>query len=140
MVVVSIALVALMGVFNRAAENNVDPLVQIRALECAQAKLDEILARKFDENTPTGGVPACSSFDAAGSNCAGIVADSDLDDVGDYNGHTDTTKANCSITVEVIEDGTAIGLGSDAQARRINVTATSDGGGAATLSAYKVNF
>lgn len=143
MVVVSIALLALVGVFQRAAINNVDPIVQTRALECAQAKLDEILARKFADNTPTGGVPACGSADSGPVACTaiqGFATDPSLNDVGDFDGQTDTTKANCSISVEVVDDGTAIGLGSDAHARRINVTATSDGGGSASLSAYKVNF
>ncbi|GAA5316498.1 MAG: hypothetical protein AseanaTS_17020 [Candidatus Pelagadaptatus aseana] len=139
-VIVSVALVALVSVFSRATQDSVDPLIQIRALECAQAKMDEVLARKFDENTPTGGVPACDTFDAGTNSCAGILADTDLDDVGDYNGHTDTSKDRCSISVTVTEAGTDLGLASDAEARRIDVTANSDGGGQAILSAYKVNF
>lgn len=139
MVVVSVALVALMRVYTLAAQNNVDPVVQMRALECAQAKLDEILARKFDENTPTGGVPACGSGEPGATACAGISPDAGLDDVGDYHNQLDTTKASCRITVQVIEAGAALGLG-NTLARRIDVNATSDGGGAARLSAYKVNF
>jgi len=142
MVVVSIALLALVGVFQRAAISNVDPIVQTRALECAQAKLDEILARKFDENTPSGGVPACGSAEIGASGCNGIAADADLDDVGDYNAHNDASKSNCNISVAVTSAGSELGLpaAQNTQFRRIEVTATSDGGGQVVLSAYRANF
>ncbi len=139
-VVISIALIALIRVFNQAAINSIDPVVQIRALECAQAKMDQVLARKFDENTPSGGLPACGSADAGASACLGISAEAALDDVGDYQGHVDNSLDQCQISVAVINAGTQLGLGSNNQARRITVTATSTGGGSAVLSAYRTNF
>lgn len=139
-VVLSLALVALIGVFNQSVINSVDPVVQIRALECAQSKMDEILARKFDENTPSGGVPACGSADSGAAACGGISVDAGLDDVGDYNGHTDNSLDQCQISVVVSNAGTELGLSSDAQARRITVSVNSTGGGSAVLSAYRTNF
>ncbi len=139
-VVLSIALTALIRVFNQAAVNSIDPVVQIRALECAQAKMDQVLARKFDENTPSGGVPACGSADAGAVNCSGITVEAALDDVGDFQGHVDNSLDQCQISVEVINAGTQLGLGSNDQARRITVTVNSTGGGSAVLSAYRTNF
>lgn len=139
-VVISIALLSLIRVFNQAASNSIDPVVQIRALECAQSKLDEILARKFDESTPSGGIPACDSAEMNAVNCTGITADADLDDVGDYNGHVDNSLDNCQISVSVVNAGSELGLSSNAQARRITVTVNSTGGGGAVLSAYRANF
>ena len=139
-VVLSIALLAMISVFNQAAINSIDPVVQVRALECAQAKMDEILARRFDENTPAGGIPACGSADVGAQACAGITVDAGLDDVGDYNAHTDNSLDQCQISVVVANAGTQLGLSSDAQARRITVTVNSDGGGVAVLSAYRANF
>ena len=138
-VVVSIAMVALVGVINSAAIRSVDPVVNLRALECAQLKMDEILARRFDENTPVGGVPACGSAEDAAPACNGIAADSGLDDVGDFNGQSDSSIANCSISIVVTEAGDDLGIAND-QARRIDITVTSDGGGNAFLSAYRTNF
>ena len=135
--VISIALVALGRVYIQAVTNSVDPLARTRALELAQAQLDEILARRFDENTPTGGVPACDSAD--GPSCLGIVADSDFDDVGDYNGFVNTSFTNYSLSVAVVEAGAEIGL-PNTQARRISVTATVPGASSLTLSVYKTNF
>ena len=136
-VVVSIALVALVKVFSASVINSVDPVVRVRALELAQAQLDEILARKFDENTPTGGVPACDS--ASGVACAGIVADADYDDVGDFNNYTNNSYPNYSITVDVNNAGADLGL-SVTQARLISVHVGMPGGDSLTLSSYKVNF
>ncbi|MGH1371205.1 MAG: type IV pilus modification PilV family protein [Cellvibrionaceae bacterium] len=139
-VVISIALMALIRVFNQAAVNSIDPVVQIRALECAQAKMDQVLARKFDENTPSGGVPACGSADLGAGACLGISAEAGLDDVGDFHAHTDNSLDQCQISVTVVNAGTQLGLSGNDQARRITVTVISTGGGSAVLSAYRANF
>src|SRR5690606_8207728 len=132
-VVVSIALVALIRVFNASVSQSVDPLVRIRALELGQAQLDEILARKFDENTPTGGVPACDSPD--GVACAGIAADSDYDDVGDYNNYTNSAYSGYVISVSVVNAGGDLGL-PVSQARLVSVNVSMPHGDALTLSSY----
>jgi MSHA pilin protein MshD len=136
-VVVSIALGALLGVFNQTVIRSVDPAVKIKALEKGQAMLDEILARPFAENSPVGGMDACDETDQ--DPCAGIEADSDLDDVGDFNGYTDTAESEFPVRVEVTDAGADLGLPMT-YARRIIVTVGMPGGDELVLSAYKVNF
>jgi MSHA pilin protein MshD len=138
-VVISIALTAMISAMNYNLVNSVDPVVQMRALECAQAKLDEISARKFDENSPTGGVPACGSAETGAVACVGIAAEAQLDDAGDFAGHLDNGNPDCSISVTVVEAGDHLGLPVD-QARLVTVEVTSPGGGQATLSTYRSNF
>ncbi len=135
LVVVSIALVALVRVYTFAVSNSVDPVVRTRALELAQAQLDEILARKFDEATPTGGVPACNTL--TGPLCIGITPDADYDDVGDYHGFVNSSDPYHTLTVSVTE--TTVGT-PPAQARLISVTSTIPGGDSLVLSVYKTNF
>ncbi|MFL0808808.1 MAG: type II secretion system GspH family protein [Agarilytica sp.] len=137
LVVVGIALSALVQVYTYAMVNSVDPVVRARALELAQAQLDEVLARKFDENTPTGGVPACDS--SAGVACLGIAPDGDFDDVGDYDGFVDNSNPNHTISVSVTEAGGDLGIPA-AQARLISVNATVPGSSSLVLSVYKTNF
>ncbi len=136
-VVISIALVALVKVFNYSLVSSVDPIVKVRALELAQAQLDEVLARKFDENTPTGGVPACDS--PTGTACLGIVPDADFDDVGDFDGFSDSSYSGYNINVSVSQAGADLGLAAN-QARLIVVNVSMPGGDSLSLSSYRVNF
>lgn len=137
MVIVSIALSTLLMVFNQSVMQSVDPALRVKALERGQGVMDLILTRKFDENTPTGGVPACGTSSAAA--CAGIVADTDYDDIGDFNGYSSTDDPRFPLRVSVVEAGTELGLPL-AQARRITVTVTMPDGNNLTLAAYKANF
>lgn len=132
-VVVSIGLGTLFSVFNHAMVNSVDPVIRVRALECAQAKLDEIIARKFDENTPTGGIPACGSAETGAGPCAGIATGADLDDVGDYDGQN-FTNGDCNVNVSVTSSG------APNQVRLITVTSVMPDGSAVVLSTYRTNF
>lgn len=136
-VVVSVGLSTLLMVFNNSVVRSSDPAINIKALETAQALMDEILARKFDENTPTGGVPACDSID--GAPCLGVTSDNDFDDVGDYHAYSDNSDPNFSITVEVVAAGADLALPA-ARARLIRLTVAMPGGREMFLSAYKVNF
>lgn len=143
LVIISVALVATLKVFNRAQQQSADPIIRMQALEYAQAQLDEILARKFDENTPTGGVPACGSDD--GVACLGITTpDSEYDDVGDYHGFSQSHGPFVT-NVTVIEAGNDLGI-SNNQARLITVVVDSPAtskaalGSPITLKAYKVNY
>lgn len=138
-VVVSIALTAMISAMNYNLIHSVNPIVQMRALECAQAKLDEISARRFDESSPTGGVPACGSAEAGAVACTGVAAEVQLDDVGDFAGQVDSSNPDCSVSVTVVNAGGDLGLPAD-QARLVTVNVTSPGGGNATLSTYRTNF
>lgn len=136
-VVIAIGMGALLAVFNQSVVQSVDPVVRIKALEKGQALMDEILARKFAENTPTGGVPACGSLAQAA--CTPITADSDFDDVGDYHGYSNTTDSLFPVSVVVVNAGGDLGLTAD-YARRITVSVGMPDGNTLRLTAYKVNF
>lgn len=138
-IIVSVALAAMIAAFNFYVSNSVDPIVQLRALECAQAKMDEIIARKFDESSPTGGIPACGSAEVGAVACNGISVDSDFDDIGDFNGQVDNSNPDCAITVSVVAAGAELSIAND-QVRRVTVNVVSPLGGNATLSSYRANY
>ena len=139
-IVVSIALGTLISVFNHSMINSVDPLIRVRALECAQAKMEEVTARKFDENTPSGGIPACGSAEVGAVACAGISADAGFDDIGDYHGQN-FVDGDCDVSVTIVGEGTDLGLAdNDNLVRLITVTSTMPGGTSVTLSSYYTNF
>ena len=126
---------------------SVDPVIQMRLLEMAQSKLDEISARKFDHNTPAGGVPACGTI--SGPGCAGLgregaetcVAPDNFNDVDDFDGCPDESLYNGNYTrsVQVVFAGADLGLAADL-AKRITVTVNGPGGQSYQLSSYRSNF
>lgn len=125
-VVVSIALGALVGVYRQAMVTNVDPIIRTRGLESAQSLLDEILSLKYAQNTPTGGVPACSPCDD--------TPDPNMDDVDDYRGFTDfpfgaTAGYRRDVTVTTSNN-----------IKVITVTVTTPTGERLLLAAERANF
>ena len=101
-VLMALAMAFIGGVFFQNPSRSVEPLLQIRATEFGQALMDEILSKKFDENTPDGGVPACTACTASAElgpeDGGGGRADDDedsrdvYDDVDDYNSYCDTSS------------------------------------------------
>ncbi len=85
-VVSAIALTFLSALFFSNPNRSVEPLLQIRAAEFGQALMDEILAKRFDETTPVGGIPPCSGCTTdTGLGSDGAELRIDYDDVDDYH-------------------------------------------------------
>lgn len=131
-VVIAISLTALLAVYQQSVVNSVDPIKRIRMLELAQAQLDRVLALRYDEATPSGGVPACNSL--GGPTCNNTT-EPDLDDVDDYHDVSDTPAPGYSRRVQVTNTPLT-----GAQAKLVSVTVTSADGETLTLAAYRVNF
>jgi MSHA pilin protein MshD len=136
-VIIAIGLTALMMAFNQSATQSLDPVIRVKALEKAQALLDEILSRKFSSTTPTGGVPACGS--TTGVACGAISNNAQLRNVGDYQGYADNSEPEFPVSVTVAAAGADLGLAAG-NARLVTVVVGMPDGNSVTLSAYKVNF
>lgn len=134
-VVVSIAGTIFFKSYNYSARHNADPLIHVRALEAAQSKLDEILALKYDAQTPTGGVPACNSTDTGATVCDN-TPDGDMNDVDDFNGVSDTPYTGYTRSVTV----TTITVATPNDEKLITVTVTGPQSTSIKLAAYRANF
>jgi MSHA pilin protein MshD len=132
LVVVGIAASAIFGAYNYTTTHNVDAIVHMRLLESAQSKLDEILALKYDANTPTGGIPACNS--ASGLLCDN-TPDANMNDVDDFNGYSDSPYPHFTRTVSVTTDNT-----NNIKIISVTVATTAPSALSITLAAYKANF
>lgn len=128
LVIVAIASSALFATYTYSVIHNADPIIQVRALELAQARLDEIFALKYDANTPTGGIPACGSV---GGTACNNTPDADMNDVDDYNNISDTPVTGYTRTVTVT---TANNL------KLITVTVAAPKSWTVTLAVYRANF
>lgn len=130
---------------HQATQAKAQPLIYARAQRLGQDALDAVMTRRFDENSPEGGVPHCGASGAPA--CAGIVSgDSGFDDVGDFNGHVDTTtEPPFVLNVAVVEAGAELSLTNNT-ARRVTVTVSLPASHAQvfglplTLSVYKFNY
>lgn len=154
--VLGLALTGVTLMINRTVQQSPEALVQTRAMELAQSYLDEILHKRYDENTGQGGVPRCDSTDTntkACSNTLGAEGESrnQFDDVDDYNGVNDqpplsatgstfTNYDSYRVQVSVNYAGSELGLGNNRRAKRITVSVTTPLGNVIPVSAYRVNF
>jgi MSHA pilin protein MshD len=144
---------------------SVEPILQIRAAELAQALLEDALARPFDHNTPLGGQPPCSAGGPVTCTAAGNLGPEsgeldrgDFTDVDDYHrfcggSHpiediegVDLTAsgvfAGYSFETCVVYDGNFDGVAdSDMAAKLVTVTVTPPGAAAPVVaSAYRGNY
>ncbi len=155
-VVLSVALTGLTIAINETVKHSPKPLIQTRAMELAQAYLDEIFAKRFDELSGQGGTPRCDSTDNAAQLCSNVMGDEEggvrslFDDVDDYHGVNDappvlasgtslTNYSSYQVQITVGYSGGEIGLGNRA-AKRVTVSVTTPLGNVVPVSAYRVNF
>ncbi len=161
-VVLSIALSALVTGLSTGITRSAQPMWEGKALELTQAYLDEILAKKFDDQTPVGGgqvLVADSPCTLENESQARVL----FDDVDDYHGVSDKppvlTDADADMTAQmearyknyqvditVVCAGTQLGttnatlLTDNTLAKRITVSVSVPSGEVRTVSVYKGNF
>lgn len=158
-VFISIAMVAALSTYTHAMRNSATPIHQIRAVELAQAYMEEIINKRFDETSGQGGIPRCGSSDINSILCTnagsfgpdGIETRSIFDDVDDYHGLNDfpitdslgNTRAgydNYRAQITVTHAGSELNSLNNADAKRIDIIITTPIGNTFEFSAYRVNF
>ncbi|OZG70848.1 MSHA biogenesis protein MshD [Hahella sp. CCB-MM4] len=145
-VVLGIALTAIVSAISTSVSRSSNILLQDRMIELSQAYMDEIVGKRFDEDTPIGGYPPVT-------NCTINTEEGDrgsFDDVDDYDGldeaPTSQTTANFAnytdyrVTVSVVCAGTDMGLSADKWAKRVQVAITAPNGQVMVFTAYKGNY
>jgi MSHA pilin protein MshD len=155
-VVLGLALTGVTLVINRVVQQSPEALVQTRAMELAQSYLEEILQKRYDENTGQGGIPRCDSTDNNAKACSNTLGpDSEtrnwFNDVDDYNGINDqppmtatgTALSNYQsyrVQVSVSYAGNELGYTDNRRAKRITVSVTTPLGNVIPVTAYRINF
>ena len=150
-VIISIAMTAMLSAFSTSMGRSADPLWKNKSLKLAQAYLDEILSKKYDKDTPLGGIPALEAVDIS-CNVAGPAAGArgNYDNIDDYNHLNEAPKlvtgvnmpgySDYTVDVSVVCDGTGAGLSNNNYAKLITVTVTPPNGSAMPFSVYRGNF
>jgi len=91
-VVILGAVAGILVPFFNAITHSADPVIRERAISLGQAMMDEIMAKRWDENTPMGGGPLNTAESTRGTVAPaatlgpdGTETRIDYDDVDDYN-------------------------------------------------------
>lgn len=136
LVVIGIAVTGVLLVFTQTVASSADPLIRQQALAIAEAYLEEVISKHYDD--PDG-------VDGEGSR-------GDFDDVDDYDGLTGTPSrpdgsttglaALSAYTVDVnVSAPLSIGPGGNqATARQVTVTVSHGGDTIITLSGFRTDY
>ncbi len=93
-VVFSVGVVGIMVVFYNTLPKLSNPTVRLKGVEVAGAIMDEILSRKFDNDTPEGGGTIELSLVNIGREASDGTNTIGFDDVDDYNNLSCITGSN----------------------------------------------
>ena len=148
-VLISIAMSAMLTAFSASMGRSSDPLWKNKSLKLGQAYLDEILSKKYDANTPLGGIPAATSIscNVAGPSGGGRENYDDVDDYNDLRDNPPKLVTNSSMTgyddytveVSVVCAGGDVGVSND-NAKLITVTVIAPNNSSMPFSVYRGNF
>jgi len=148
---VAIAATLLVNLIVPVMRQSAEPLVQQRASSLAQALMDEILSKRYDELTPDGGVPPCSPCSTTLGAETGETR-ATYDDVDDYNalcgsnfvsgadGVAITNYGSFRMSICVSYDSNYNGGNVGQSAKRITVTITPGSNVPIVFTAYRANF
>jgi len=136
-VVVGVATAGLFAAINSSTVNNVNPLLEVRALELAQAQMDEIIGKRYDDRSPNGGFPPCDSGEAGAVSCNSTDSKTDRSDLDDFDGYSTLPGGYADYSMAVTVSYETL---DGRPAKLITVTVTPGNGDPVTLSAYRSNF
>lgn len=88
-VILAISLAGVTAAISSAISRSSDVMLETRAVALAQSYLDEILSRRFDENSAPRGIPPCwadCTDEIEFGPDGGEASRADFDDVDDYHG------------------------------------------------------
>lgn len=155
-VIISVAIAGVVGAFSLIAGRSADPLNQSRAVSLAQLYMDEIVAKKFADESPVGGGNVesgdanCSDSDLGPEDGESRLTYNDVDDYREISSTLDEPPRNSEdhelsgysgfrVSISVECDGDAVGL-SNHDAKRIDIAITDPSGNDYLFSAYRGNF
>ncbi|MEM7099035.1 MAG: prepilin-type N-terminal cleavage/methylation domain-containing protein [Pseudomonadota bacterium] len=157
-VIISIAGVSIFAALSFNLRHQSDGMEYARTSALAQAYLEEIMAKKYDETTPLGGVPPCSASTTACS-ASGSFNDGEaraqFDDVDDYDGlddlpplHVDGSvryeyerfRVQVSVNYATTAQIAALGLAGATDAKVVVVTVTPPAASPTSFAVTRTNF
>jgi MSHA pilin protein MshD len=156
MVLISIAVLGIGQALAFAFTHQSDGIWQVKGVALAESYLEEIMARRYDEATPLGGVPPCAPVTVA---CTAVGSEGEtraqFDDVDDYHGldeqppvdadgypRSDYAGYRVQVTVAYADAGLVAALGLDdvSDAKLVTVTVTPPGQASMAFAMARGNY
>lgn len=157
MVVISVAVLGISQALAFAFARQSDGLWQARAVALAESYVEEIMARRYDEAAPIGGVPPCAPAAVA---CSAIGSDGGetrarFDDVDDYHGldeqppldadgnpRAEYAQFRVQVSVSYLDAAqvAAYGLDDASDAKLVTVSVTPPGEAAMRFPVIRANY
>jgi MSHA pilin protein MshD len=147
-VILAIALTTITQMVSQATVQGAFTYDETMAIELGQSYVSEIMGRRYDENSPLGGVPPCGAPSAAACSTSFNDGESraNYDDVDDYDGLDELPQRvdgsggvearggyeNFRVAVSVSQ--------ATSTAKRITVTVTQPNSESIDFTVYKTNF
>lgn len=158
-VIIGIALITITTQFNQNVGHSAEPLLRQRGVTIANSYLDEIVRKRWDENSPIGGgcvatlSATCTATESVSATLGAEGGESraSYDDVDDYNGLNDsppqeatgtplTDLSGYRITVSVAYPAADWNGISRYDIKVITLTVTSTLGESLEFKLYRVNY
>lgn len=157
MAVISVAVLGITYALSFAFSHQSDGIWQAKSVALAESYLEEIMSRRFDEMTPSGGVPPCSLATTACSVALGSDGESrsNFDDVDDFNGVDDqppldaqglprseysSFRVEVSVAYASAAQVASLGLDNPRDAKLVTVTVTPPGSSPLRFPMLRGNF
>ena len=158
MAIIAIATLAMTSALSFAISHQADAMPRAQMTALAQAYFDEIMAKRYDEQTPLGGLPACS---ASTSPCSASSAFDDgesrllFDDVDDFHGLDEQPpldaagnpmteyaafRVQVSVTYPTALEQTSLGLTRTTDAKLVSLTVTTTDTKQMQFTLLRTNF
>ena len=155
--IMGIALVPLTLSFSYTSSRSADSMIEVRVVEVGQAYLEEILNKRFDENSSPGGSPPCSASTTpcgtigpeAGEtratyddvdDFAGIDDQPPVDSLGNARAGYDRFRVEVDVDYASASEVTEYGLDSATDLKRVLVTVHPPVGNPSEFEVYRGNF
>lgn len=159
--VLAVSLLVMTGALFPQAQRSTDPWFQVRSAELAHSMMNEILARKFDENSAVLGDLRCGEYETGSATfvpCAtqaeltacstteeGTANRADFDDVDDFNclnltGNQILNVSGGSLGTVYAAFNVQVGVTYVGANKRITVTVVPPRGDNIVYSAIKANY
>jgi MSHA pilin protein MshD len=155
--ILAIAIVPLSMTLSYTASHSADSMIEVKVVELGEAYVEEILSKRYDDNTAQGGSPPCA---LSGTACGALGPEAGetrvaYDDVDDYDGTADQPPLDSlgisrvgyerylvevEVTYATASEIVNYGLDGASDAKRILVRVSPPSGTPIEFDVYRGNF